>query len=89
MSKSDPVYPASPELAEHAEAIRRLGKRILSDVVEIGERLTKARALIAHGTWLRWLEGELRWSDETARRFIKRTFMKCRKTTICGICGYR
>lgn len=69
MSKSDPVYPASPELAEHAEAIRRLGKRILSDVVEIGERLTKARALIAHGTWLRWLEGELRWSDETARRF--------------------
>ena len=72
-SNSDHVHrvrAVAPELAEHAEAIRRLGKRVLSDVVEIGERLTKARALIAHGNWGRWLETEFGWSDATARRFV-------------------
>jgi hypothetical protein len=61
---------AAPQLAEHAEAIRTLGKRVLSDVIEIGARLTKARELIAHGDWLHWLEAEFGWSDETARRFM-------------------
>jgi Protein of unknown function (DUF3102) len=78
MSKSNPVArirsdafeKAKPELAEYAEAIRALGKRVLSDVLEIGERLSKARTLIAHGDWLRWLEDEFAWSDETARRFM-------------------
>ena len=78
MSKSNPVdriradafEKARPELAEHAEAIRALGKRVLSDVLEIGERLVKARALIAHGDWLRWIEDEFGWSDQTARNFM-------------------
>lgn len=78
LSKSDPVArvrarafeEAAPELAEHAQAIRALGERVLSHVLEIGERLSKARALIAHGDWLRWLEAEFGWSDETARRFM-------------------
>jgi hypothetical protein len=51
MSKSNPVdriradafEKARPELAEHAQAIRALAKRVLSDVLEIGERLVKAR----------------------------------------------
>jgi hypothetical protein len=61
---------AAPELIEHAEAIRRLGKRILSDVIEIGERLTRARRLVGPGHWLAWLKTEIGWSDETARRFM-------------------
>lgn len=57
-------------MIEHAEAIRRIGKRILSDVLEIGERLTKARRLVGPGHWLAWLKTEFGWSDETARRFM-------------------
>ncbi len=68
--RNEALEKAAPELAEHAEAIRKLGKRVLSDVIEIGERLSKARPLIAHGHWLRWLEDEFGWSDETARRFM-------------------
>ena len=78
MSSDDPVArirdaaleKAAPELIEHAEAIRRLGKRILGDVIEIGERLAKARRLVGPGHWLAWLKTEFGWSDETARRFM-------------------
>jgi hypothetical protein len=68
--RNEALEKAAPELAGHAEAIRKLGKRVVNDVIEIGERLSKARSLIAHGHWLRWLEDELGWSDETARRFM-------------------
>ncbi len=61
---------ATPELVEHAQAIRALGRRILDDVLAIGERLTKARRLIAHGDWLCWLDDELNMSEDSARRFI-------------------
>jgi hypothetical protein len=30
-------------LAQHADAIRSLGKRVVADVIEIGRRLTEAR----------------------------------------------
>ncbi len=68
--RNDAFEKAAPELAEHAEAIRRLGKRVFSDVIEIGERLSKARSLIAHGHWLQWLETEFGWSVDTAQNFV-------------------
>src|SRR5262245_51298515 len=50
------VTPANPQaiagsLAEHAAEIRRLGKRVVGDVIEIGARLTecKASAVMAIG----------------------------------------
>jgi hypothetical protein len=57
-------------LAEHAEAIRVLGKRVVGDVIEIGRRLTEAKKLAGHGGWLPWLEREFGWEETTARRFI-------------------
>jgi hypothetical protein len=68
--RNDAFEKAAPELAEHAQAIRSLGKRVLSDTLEIGSRLAKARPLIGHGHWLAWLKTEFGWSDERARRFI-------------------
>jgi hypothetical protein len=44
------------ELEEHAKAIRKLGKRIIEDVVEIGRRLVDAKKLCGHGNWLPWLD---------------------------------
>lgn len=57
-------------LAQHAEVIRVLSKRVIGDVIEIGRRLTEAKADIPHGGWLPWLEREFGWSEWTARRFI-------------------
>lgn len=58
-------------LAQHAEVIRALGKRVVHDVIEIGRRLTDAKARCGHGNWLPWLEREFGWSDSTALRYIQ------------------
>ena len=58
-------------LAQHAEVIRALGKRVVHDVIEIGRRLTDAKARCGHGNWLPWLEREFGWSESTALRYMQ------------------
>jgi hypothetical protein len=66
-----PQAPALDKLAEHAEAIRALGKQTMENIVEIGRRLTECRATLKqNGEWCAWLKNEFDWSDQTARRFI-------------------
>jgi hypothetical protein len=57
-------------LAEHASEIRRLGKRVKEDIVEIGRHLVEAREHAGHGAWLVWIDVEFGWADQTAYRFI-------------------
>ena len=57
-------------LAEHAESIRKLGKRVIADVIEIGQRLSECKRILGHGNWLPWITREFRWSERTARNFI-------------------
>jgi Protein of unknown function (DUF3102) len=68
-----PAGTAAAVLTDHANEIRRLGKRAAADVIEIGRRLTvcKKEKLVAHGQWSKWLEKEFGWSDETALRFMR------------------
>jgi hypothetical protein len=62
----------NPILAEHAAEIRRLGKRVVGDVIEIGGRLVECRAILKDdGRWRTWLESELNLSPQTAGRFIQ------------------
>jgi hypothetical protein len=75
-----PLVSAGAALAEHAAAIRSLGKRVIGDVIEIGRRLTEAKALIeddarkenrsAHAAWLHWIDREFAWNETTARNFL-------------------
>ncbi|MET3969133.1 DUF3102 domain-containing protein [Bradyrhizobium sp. S3.9.1] len=59
-------------LAEHAAVIRAIGKRVVGDILEIGRRLDAARDLLKEeGRWRKWLDTELRWSPQTAGRFIQ------------------
>jgi hypothetical protein len=58
------------KLNEHATAIRTHGKRILADVVSIGEHLTAAKRLVGHRSWEAWLYNEFAWSARTAQRFM-------------------
>lgn len=58
-------------LAGHAAEIRRLGKRVLADYVEIGGRLAECRTILKEdGGWRAWLDSELKLSPQTAGRFI-------------------
>jgi len=68
-------YPASRHhgrvrIAEHAEVIRALGKRVVHDIIEIGRRLIDAKKIAGHGGWLPWLDREFGWEERTARNFI-------------------
>jgi hypothetical protein len=64
----DPARQAS--LDAHAEAMRGLGRHVVRDVVEIGERLAQAKELCSHGEWLTWLRDEFEWTDRHARNLI-------------------
>jgi hypothetical protein len=59
-----------PVLTKYATEIRRLGRRVKEDVVEIGRYLDQAQKHAGHGTWLTWIEAEFGWSDQTAYHFI-------------------
>jgi hypothetical protein len=63
--------PEPPALAEHAAEIRRLGKRVIQDVIEIGRLLTVCKEIVGHGGWLEWLEREFRWSPATATNVMR------------------
>jgi Protein of unknown function (DUF3102) len=57
--------------AENAEEIRKLGKRVGRDVIEIGRRLTGMKKLCGHGNWLPWLEREFGWTDRHALNYTR------------------
>jgi hypothetical protein len=65
-------------LADHADTIRRLGKRATADIdsivtttaIEIGRHLTEAKAEVGHGHFGNWIDKEFGWSDRTARNFM-------------------
>ena len=59
-----------PKLAAHAAMIRRLGKRVRENVIEIGRRLHEAKQLVGHGGWEAWLKKEFDWSQGTATNFM-------------------
>jgi len=60
----------NPALAEQAVEIRRLGTRVVLDVIEIGRRLVVAKDLAGPGNWMAWLEREFKWSISTAENYI-------------------
>jgi hypothetical protein len=59
-------------LSDHACQIRKIGKRAVEDIVEIGRRLTLCRdKLCGHGNWIPWLKREFKWSEDTALNFTR------------------
>jgi hypothetical protein len=58
-------------LGEHAIAIRELCKRTIDNVIEVGRRLTEAQVVAGHGNWSAWLDHEFKWTDDTARNFMR------------------
>jgi hypothetical protein len=71
-------------LTKHAEAIRSLGKRVVADVIKIGEHLTEAKEICGHGNWLPWLDREFAWKERSARNFM-RVFELSKSATVADL----
>ena len=69
-------------LSEAAAEIRRLGKAVVADLVEIGNLLTECKERLSHGAWLPWLDQEFKWSDQTARNFMHLYAMAAESKTV-------
>jgi hypothetical protein len=69
-------------VAEHAEAIRALGKQTIASVIEIGRRLTECKTILGHGKWLPWLEREFGWAEQSARNFMAVHAMSLKSPTV-------
>jgi Protein of unknown function (DUF3102) len=59
----------SPELVEHTDAIRSLGKQTVANVISIGEHLTECRRIVGHG-FRAWLKREFDWTYKTSDNFM-------------------
>jgi hypothetical protein len=61
-------------LKEHATVIRLRGVGLVKDVIVIGERLIQAKERIRQhfpGRWLDWLKHGLKFSENTAERYMR------------------
>jgi len=59
-------------IAAEINMIKYQAERIyLAAAIEIGRRLTEAKALIKYGEWGKWLEESVSYSQSTADRFMK------------------
>jgi hypothetical protein len=54
---------------------------------EIGRKLNKAKAKVAHGEWLPWLDREFGWSEITAQRYMRvaEAFKSVKMTDFTGL----
>ena len=64
-------HPVQPSLAEHAAEIKRLGKRVVGDIIEIGRHLAEAKEIAGRANWVLWLTKEFGWTERTARNFMQ------------------
>jgi hypothetical protein len=87
MSDSHLSNPSSPstKLVAHAEAIRALGRRAIADIIQIGEHLVDAKAIVGHGGWLAWLEREFGWAERTARNYMRAAELAAKSATVADL----
>jgi hypothetical protein len=73
--------------AEQAATIRLLGRRVVSDIIEIGSRLIAVRERRGHGGWLSWLTEEFGWDVRTAQRYIQASEAFAKYDTVSRLAG--
>lgn len=57
--------------SEIKDICRQAQSMELMYAVEVGRRLTEAKALLPHGKWGEWLENEVNFSERSAQRLMK------------------
>jgi hypothetical protein len=56
-------------LAQISQKIKKLEKRTIQNVIEIGKLLHEASEKCEHGEYKNWLKSEFSWSDQTALNY--------------------
>jgi hypothetical protein len=65
------AIPPNPELDEHADVIRDLGRRSLDNMLEIGRRLKRCREILkTQRAYMAWIRAEFGWSHQHCDRAI-------------------
>lgn len=59
------------ELRIHTDCIQKAMKRTVEDIVEIGCRLTQAKAILDHGQFEEWIKVQLGLGKSTAENYMK------------------
>ncbi len=59
------------EVHELTKSVKDARGRHLAVIVEIGGALWRAKELLGHGNFLPWLKAEFRWSERTARNYMR------------------
>lgn len=54
----------------HAENVKSFMRISAMNMVRVGEELIKAKKLLGHGSFLRWIEAEFGWSKRSAQRLM-------------------
>lgn len=55
---------------QRTSEIKSIEKRIVSDAIEIGQKLLEVKVLLGHGHFCEWLSREFRWSERTAQNYM-------------------
>jgi len=73
VTETDIISGRTPHvIAAEINMIKYQAERIyLAAAIEIGRRLTEAKALIKYGEWGKWLEESVSYSQSTAERLMK------------------
>jgi Protein of unknown function (DUF3102) len=61
---------AASQLDEHAKVIRERAERSITDILEIGRRLSEVKRALGRTDFLVWVAAQFRWSEDTAERLI-------------------
>lgn len=56
---------------QRASEIKSLMRQTVQNIVEIGEKLTQAKAELGHGNFTKWLKYEFEWQERSARNFMR------------------
>lgn len=70
-SEAQAINALHQQLEELSEAVRRDGNRTVALATKIGRRLIQAKEKIGHGNFLLWIRTNLKFSDDTARRYMQ------------------
>ena len=56
---------------QKASEIKSLMRQTVQNIVEIGQKLTQAKAKLGHGNFTKWLKYEFAWQERSARNFMR------------------
>lgn len=69
-SNNDSLDIITARIHTELAAVRDHGKQMVVHIIQAGKGLVRARTLVKHGEWGKWLDQNFALSEETARNFI-------------------